>query len=56
MGFTLRIDDFDYVIYVTSETMKCFKCGQEGHLVRACPENEEHETIIMMERDKKKIM
>lgn len=45
LALKFRIDDFDYVIYVTSETMKCFKCGQEGHHVRACPENEEHETI-----------
>ncbi len=45
LALKFRIDDFDYVIYVTSETMKCFKCGQEGHHVRACPENEEHEII-----------
>ncbi len=45
LALKFRIDDFDYVIYVTSETMKCFKCGKEGHHVRACPENEERETI-----------
>lgn len=33
--FKFRVDDFDYV---TSETMKCFGCGTEGHLIRSCPE------------------
>ncbi|XP_029019281.2 uncharacterized protein LOC114862777 [Betta splendens] len=36
LGFRLRIDDYDYVLFITSETMKCFGCGKEGHLVRAC--------------------
>ncbi|XP_055364888.1 uncharacterized protein LOC129604099 [Betta splendens] len=36
LGFKLRIDDYDYVLFITSETMKCFGCGKEGHLVRAC--------------------
>lgn len=26
------------VIFATSETMKCFKCKAEGHLIRNCPE------------------
>lgn len=40
------------VIYATSEKRKCFKCGQEGHhLVRACPENIEHETRSDFERE-----
>ncbi|KAI3351514.1 hypothetical protein L3Q82_020359 [Scortum barcoo] len=29
---------FNYNVFVTSETMKCFGCGAEGHLTRACPE------------------
>ncbi|KAI3365031.1 hypothetical protein L3Q82_010082, partial [Scortum barcoo] len=36
--FNLRVDDFEYVVFVTSGTLKCFGCGREGHLVRACPE------------------
>lgn len=28
---------FDYVFFVTSETMECFSCGQEGHLIKSCP-------------------
>ena len=45
LAIKFRIDDFDYVIYVTSETMKCFKCGQGGHLARVCPENVEHDAV-----------
>ena len=36
--FQLRVDDFDYAVFVNSGTLKCFGCGKEGHLVRACPE------------------
>ena len=32
------MDDFDYAVFVNSGTLKCFGCGKEGHLVRACPE------------------
>ena len=38
LTLTFNIEGFNYVIFVTSETMKCFGCGAEGHLVRACPE------------------
>lgn len=36
--FKFKVDHFDYVIFATTESMKCFGCGKEGHLIRACPE------------------
>ncbi|XP_065124583.1 uncharacterized protein [Paramisgurnus dabryanus] len=33
-----KVDGFDYVIFATTETMKCFKCGTHGHLARMCTE------------------
>ncbi len=36
LAFSFCIDDFDYTVHVTSETLKCFGCGAEGHLVRSC--------------------
>ncbi|TWW54277.1 hypothetical protein D4764_0188240 [Takifugu flavidus] len=36
-SFVVRVDDFDYVLFATSSALKCFNCGEEGHLARACP-------------------
>ncbi len=35
--FRVRVDDFDYILFATSATVKCFGCGEEGHLIKACP-------------------
>ncbi|TWW61082.1 Transposon TX1 uncharacterized 82 kDa protein ORF 1 [Takifugu flavidus] len=35
--FVVRVDNFDYVLFATSSALKCFNCGEEGHLARACP-------------------
>lgn len=37
IAFRFKIEGFDYVIYATTERMKCFGCGREGHLVRSEP-------------------
>ena len=36
--FKLRVEEFDYVIFVTSNNTKCVSCGKEGHQVKACPQ------------------
>ncbi len=38
LAFSFCLDDFDYTVHVTSDSLKCFGCGAEGHLVRSCPE------------------
>lgn len=38
LSCTFKIDNFPYMVFVTTEHMKCFGCGAEGHLVRSCPE------------------
>lgn len=39
LNLKLRVDDFDYTVFVSTDVMKCFGCGKIGHLVRACPDN-----------------
>lgn len=37
LALNFRVDDFHYVVFVTTDKIKCFGCGTVGHLVRACP-------------------
>ncbi|KAI3355855.1 hypothetical protein L3Q82_004225 [Scortum barcoo] len=33
LSFNFKVDGFSYMVFATSETMKCFGCGAEGHLI-----------------------
>lgn len=41
LTFNFNHDDFNYVVYATTNSMKCLSCGETGHLVRVCPKKEE---------------
>ncbi len=38
-----RVDDFDYVVFITTDKIKCFGCGNSAILVRACPSKQVEE-------------
>lgn len=40
MTLNVKTGGFNYAIFVTSKSMKCFGCGQVGHLLRACPQKQ----------------
>ncbi|KAL2091539.1 hypothetical protein ACEWY4_013802 [Coilia grayii] len=48
LAFNIKVDDFNYVVCATTHIMRCFECGETGHLVRACPKkqpaNDRHES------------
>lgn len=35
LTLTFNVEGFNYVVFVTSENMKCFGCGVEEHLIQA---------------------
>lgn len=37
LSLSFRHEEFNYVIFATTNNMKCFNCGIFGHMVRACP-------------------
>lgn len=40
LSFNFSHDDFNYVVYATTNSMKCLSCGEVGHLVRFCPKKD----------------
>ncbi len=38
LSLSFRVDDFDYVIFVSTAKTTCFRCKKTGHLIRNCPE------------------
>ncbi len=38
LALNFRVDDFEYVVFVTTDRMRCFGCGKSGHLIRSCPD------------------
>ncbi|KAL2081778.1 hypothetical protein ACEWY4_021596 [Coilia grayii] len=42
LTLNVKVDNFTYVVYATTGSMTCFKCGKMGHLIRACPEQHEN--------------
>lgn len=41
ISFRVRHGESSYVIYASSENLRCFECGDVGHLKRSCPHNKE---------------
>lgn len=39
LTLNMKMEDFNYVVYATTNMMKCFSCSQTGHQVRAVLKN-----------------
>lgn len=42
LKLNVKVDDFNYGIFVTTDSMKCLGCGLPGHFLRACPRNQKN--------------
>ncbi len=38
VAFKFMIDGYDYIVFASSETMRCFGCVRDWQVRRACPE------------------
>ncbi len=38
LSLSFKVDDFDYIIFVSTAKTTCFRCKKPGHLIRNCPE------------------
>lgn len=50
VAFKFKVDGFEYVVFVTSDVMKCYRCGKEGHIRGACTEKVNDAEIVDSER------
>ncbi|KAL0191943.1 hypothetical protein M9458_010239, partial [Cirrhinus mrigala] len=51
LALNFRVDDFDYVVFITTDKIKCFGCGAIGHLVELVPANKERVAVQLMVGD-----
>ncbi|MGH0129510.1 UNVERIFIED_CONTAM: hypothetical protein FKN15_007030, partial [Acipenser sinensis] len=38
VSWSFNIDGVNHTVFVSNEIMKCFQCGKQGHLRKACPD------------------
>ncbi|CAF94292.1 unnamed protein product [Tetraodon nigroviridis] len=37
LSFSINVEGYNYMAFASSESMRCFGCGAEGHQIRSCP-------------------